>query len=202
VSEPNFPVTRDSMSPAVAHLFVAALRNGLRYLRTRSVTPPSVETVAKGLGCNPGDLPKLIDAAMAYRPASACGVKFRIERGRVFLEDGTDGEGKPLALAVRQVFEHWQLVTGSPRSVLDSKRRTRIETRLREGYTVAELCRAASALSQSPWHNGDNPGRTKYLGIEHAFRDADTVDRWLANSGAGSTDPIEQARMEAATRKA
>lgn len=67
---------------------------------------------------------------------------------------------------------------GSPRSVLDPKRRKIIEARIIEGATVAELQRAIDGCRKSAWHMGENDRSSKYNSIELICRDRAHIERF------------------------
>lgn len=83
-----------------------------------------------------------------------------------------------LGQQAREVFEHWQTVLGHPRAKLDAKRRSRIQARLREGFSVAELKLAIDGVRLSAWHMGDNPDGRTYDGIETILREAAQVEKF------------------------
>lgn len=85
-----------------------------------------------------------------------------------------------VAQNARTVFAHWQKVMGHPRAVLDAKRQRLIEARLKDGYTVEDLCNAITGCSQSPFHMGQNEQGTRYDGIDLICRDGGKVDKFLA----------------------
>jgi len=62
------------------------------------------------------------------------------------------------AKQVRQVFDHWVRVRGKdPKRVqLTTDRKRKIEARLRERYSVADICAAIDGVARSPHHCGEN----------------------------------------------
>lgn len=80
---------------------------------------------------------------------------------------------------IRRVFAHWQTVHGHPTSRLDDKRRTKIRLRLKEGYTVEQLCQAIDGYLKSPFHMGQNAGHKVYDALELMLRDAQHVDQGI-----------------------
>lgn len=61
--------------------------------------------------------------------------------------------------AVTEVFAHWKAVMGKSSARLTPNRRQKIKTRLSEGYTVADLCRAVDGCAGSDFHMGREPGK-------------------------------------------
>lgn len=78
------------------------------------------------------------------------------------------------------VFAHWQKVMGHSKAKLDAKRQRLIEARLKDGYTVEDLCNAITGCSLSPYHMGQNEQGTRYDGIDLICRDGGKVDKFLA----------------------
>lgn len=80
----------------------------------------------------------------------------------------------------REVFEHWQEVMSHPRAKLDDKRRKKVNSRLKDGYTVDDLKQAINGCKKSPHHMGENDRATVYDGLELICRDAEHVDKFIA----------------------
>lgn len=86
--------------------------------------------------------------------------------------------GKPAApRAVLDVFEFWRTDTGRQRTKLDSKRKARIAARLREGFTVGDLCEAIRNRRNDRWLMGLDDSPRVYDGLETLLRDAAQVER-------------------------
>lgn len=81
--------------------------------------------------------------------------------------------------AVRTVFTYWQRVLNHPRAQLDAKREKAIKARLKDGYTVEDLCVAVDGCSRSAYHMGQNDTRTLYNDIELICRDGPKVDGFI-----------------------
>ncbi len=80
----------------------------------------------------------------------------------------------------REVFDHWKLVTKHPKSNMDNKRMTLIIARLHDGYGVDDLKLAALGIANCPWNQGHNPDHRVYDSVELCYRNADQVDRFMA----------------------
>lgn len=98
---------------------------------------------------------------------------------------------------VRTVFEFWRKVMrkrpGELPTKLDAKRRGRIEARLRDGYTVEQLCQAVTGCSLTPHNMGFNDRGTPYNDLELICRDAPHVDRFMATAAkAAPPEPVEE----------
>lgn len=107
--------------------------------------------------------------------------------------------------AVRHVLEHWREVTGKTGCTLTAARRRLVGARLREGYSTAQLCDAASALALSPFHMGQNEQGVPYNDVRHFAGSAERLDRWLAvtpeGQARGAEDMMDKARREAEQRR-
>lgn len=107
---------------------------------------------------------------------------------------------KPLT-SVEAVFDHYR--TYHPRArVIGADERKKIEARLKEGFTVEDLCAAIDGQHRSPHHLGQNKDGKQYLNLELAVRDSSKVNQFLAvpKSGGGADDVIArvQARLDRA----
>lgn len=87
---------------------------------------------------------------------------------------------------VRTVFTYWQKVMGHNRAHLDTKREKNIKARLKDGYSVEDLCRAVDGCKLSPHHMGQNDTRTVYDDIELICRDGSKVDKFMALVARGA----------------
>jgi hypothetical protein len=83
---------------------------------------------------------------------------------------------------VDQVFFHWQQVMQCPRAKLDTKRRTAVQARLKDGYTAADLMQAIDGCRNSDWHMGKNKDGKVFNDLELICRDAGKVDGFMAQT--------------------
>lgn len=86
--------------------------------------------------------------------------------------DAADGSPSNVE-QVRQVFEHYR--KHHPRSqnpAKGSKEWRNVAARLKEGYSVSDLCKAIDGNHLSPHHCGDNDTGTKYHSLELIFRES------------------------------
>lgn len=99
-------------------------------------------------------------------------------------EQQTGLKAKPQTEAevIEGVFAYWQKTMDSPKSMLDDKRRKRIRDALKMGYSPRDLCRAIQGCSLTPHNQGKNDRGQPYLGIHVCLKDADQIDRFIANS--------------------
>ena len=90
--------------------------------------------------------------------------------------------------AAGKVFDHWRRTMGKNASAIFSpERRNKVLARLRDGYSVASLCKAIDGNRASPHHRGENEHRTVYDDLELICRDAKHVDQFIgfAEKAAG-----------------
>lgn len=92
---------------------------------------------------------------------------------------------------VTLILETWRDRFSPRSSVRDRKRRARVEARLDDGRTVAELLKVLDGVERSDWHMGRDP-RTRgkrYIGIETIYRDDAQVDKFLELAGGPAPPP-------------
>jgi uncharacterized protein YdaU (DUF1376 family) len=82
------------------------------------------------------------------------------------------------------VFAYWQEKRGYGKAKLDAKRLKAITSRLKDGYSVEDLCKAIDGIARSPHHMGENDRRTMYDDIELICRDGPKVDNFMKLAGA------------------
>lgn len=105
---------------------------------------------------------------------------------------------------VRAVFDHWLRTCVDARqhgrTKLTDDRRRKIKARLKEGYTVADLCKAIDGFAADPWHRGEHPqNRTPRLGLVTLIKNASKVDDGIARAeklGPPKTKPGSHAAKE------
>lgn len=92
------------------------------------------------------------------------------------------GDSRAVSGDVDAVFRTWVEVTGrdAARTKLTVQRRRKIEARLKEGYTVAELSAAVRGVVRSPFHMGDNDGKVRYDDLTVVLRDGGQVEKFAA----------------------
>ena len=99
---------------------------------------------------------------------------------------------------IREVFSHWRKYHPSAFTQPHSKLKewVKIRQRFEDGYSVAQLCRAIDGIHRSRWHNGENPGNTKYVSLELCLRDAKHVEQFL-----GIADQPDQPLLSEKTQR-
>jgi hypothetical protein len=84
---------------------------------------------------------------------------------------------------VTEIFRHWQKVMGKDsRAKLTQKRKSKISARLKDGFTVQEICRAISGCANSAYHMGQNDSGTIYDDLELICRDDGKLRQFLSIS--------------------
>lgn len=98
------------------------------------------------------------------------------------------------AEAIREVFDYWveKTYTKGRKPILGAKRRSKLNARLSEGYTVEDLKLAVDGVLLSPWHMGDNPSGKKYLDIVTIFRDDAQVEKFMNMADGDELSPDEE----------
>lgn len=81
--------------------------------------------------------------------------------------------------SVLAVFNHWSIIMGHTRARMDLKRAQVIRERMRDGYTIEDLCLAIDGCAASAFHMGENDRRQVYDSITLILRDADHVDKFI-----------------------
>lgn len=90
------------------------------------------------------------------------------------------------------VFAYWQQAMNHPQAKLDAKRDRAIKARLKDGYTVEQLCKAVDGCKLSPHHMGKNDTSTVYDDIELICRDGPKVDKFI---GWVERGPVLQSQL-------
>lgn len=98
--------------------------------------------------------------------------------------------------AIARIWAHYQAaIPGAERQTLEGKRRTIIANALKV-RTEAECIAAIDGLACSPFHNGQNERRKKYLGIQYALKGVgaegndERIDKMAGLSSSSTEDAI------------
>jgi hypothetical protein len=83
---------------------------------------------------------------------------------------------------IRDVFSHWRKYhpRAFPRLHSELKEWKRVADRLKDGYSLAQLCRAIDGIHNSPFHRGENDRNRAYMSLELCMRDASRVEQFMA----------------------
>jgi len=77
---------------------------------------------------------------------------------------------------VGQVFGYWVSKREKSKAKLTAQRKRKIEGRLREGYTVEDLCKAIDGVAYSKHHRGENDEGRVWDDLELICRDGSHVE--------------------------
>lgn len=106
--------------------------------------------------------------------------KTRLDKTKDIKDLSSQPTADPLSNNVIDVFEFWKSTmekTGATK--LDSKRKSKIEQRLKDGYTVEQIKQAIVNCSKTPHNMGHNDRGQKYNDIELICRDAANLERFI-----------------------
>jgi len=119
-------------------------------------------------------------------------------KGREGKGRGREGEktNVPPSGETNEIFSYWQTKMRHPQAKLDAKREKAIKARLKDGYTVGEICEAIDGCLLSDYHMGKNESRTIYDDIELICRDGPKVDRFIKLARQGGQQSDLQAYMD------
>lgn len=82
---------------------------------------------------------------------------------------------------VHRVFDFYKETFNGyfKRLSLTDGRRTKIEARLKSGYTIDDICTAIKNIRKSPFHCGDNDKHMFYATLEFICRNDETLEKWI-----------------------
>jgi uncharacterized protein YdaU (DUF1376 family) len=110
------------------------------------------------------------------------------------------GPTRVIGGSVGMVFTYWQNQRGHEKAKLDDRREKAIKARLKDGYSVEDLCRAVDGIAKSPHHMGQNDSRTVYDDIELICRSAANVDKFRKLAApSGALNPALQHQVDILT---
>lgn len=95
--------------------------------------------------------------------------------------ESSEPEGSPVSKEptdVEKVFSYWQTRFNRQKSILDNKRRSKIQLGLKH-FTVEDLFKAVDAAAVDDWTLGHNPRGKKYDDLVTIFRDVPKIESWL-----------------------
>ena len=90
---------------------------------------------------------------------------------------------------IREVYEYWRDKTGHHQARLLPERAQKIRARLKQGFSVKELCVAIDGCLLSPHHTGDNEAGEQYTWIETIMKNGSSVEKHIERAMEGQ--PIE-----------
>lgn len=111
---------------------------------------------------------------------------------------GKEGEGvQPLVPPngeTGEVFTYWQQKLNHQGAKLDAKREKAIKGRLKDGYTVGQLCQAIDGCAIDPFSQGKNDRQAVFDDIELICRSGPKVDQFIRIAQRGPANGRSQAQ--------
>ncbi|MGF6994625.1 hypothetical protein [Paraburkholderia sp. GAS32] len=157
------------------------------------------ETTSETTSGLQGEASEAVDDCVAPQAASDDDA---IQSG-LFAEDHNPGEQqtgvKTQAEIIGEIFSYWQERMSKPRAKLDDKRRRAIRKAMEWGYAPRDLCRAIQGCSLTPHNMGQNERGEKYDGLELILRNADQIDRFMANASAPPVSTVGMSKSALVT---
>jgi hypothetical protein len=96
----------------------------------------------------------------------------------------------------RKVYEHWKQTCRPNARTFEGKRREKVTARLRESYTVEDLCKAIDGAKKAAYVKDG----VRYDDLELICRDATKVDAFMAKADASAAAALPSKRAEAMPR--
>ena len=112
----------------------------------------------------------------------------------------------PTSEEIERVFSYWQTKTNRPKAKRTVGRIKRIRARLKDGFSVEDLCRVIDFAVQSDFHQGDNENGTRYDWTRNIMGSTEKVEKNLEKVSSKTlqpqstekpTDEIENRMMQA-----
>ena len=89
------------------------------------------------------------------------------------------------------VFEYWQLVLSKQQFSLTPARKTKILSRLRDGFTVDQLKQVIDTVSKDPFYCGENDRGKEYVDFKTIFKTKDKVEEFLFTKKKPTSIPLK-----------
>lgn len=94
----------------------------------------------------------------------------------------------------KQVFDHWTKNHNRPNSKLDEKRKRKIKSALKLGYSQEQICQAIDGCAKSEWHMGGNEDGKIHNDISLILRDAKHIEQFIGYNSTGGNNANAGAR--------
>jgi hypothetical protein len=106
-------------------------------------------------------------------------------------------KAKPFAVESRQVFRYWRAYTQNGDRLRQKVTPTdytmkMIVDRLKENFTVEQLCQAVEGCLANPFNQGKNPDRIFYDSITTIFKSSEKVDLYLSYCERHNVADVEE----------
>jgi hypothetical protein len=127
-----------------------------------------------------GDRLREIGLGPAPDPAAEQGAVVVAQQAHLQPQQATQPapRANPHREAVLRIFDHWRRACDHPQARLTQDRATRIQARLREGYTEQDVLAAVDGCAGSPFHRGENESATRYDDLTLICRNGSTLERF------------------------
>ncbi len=90
-----------------------------------------------------------------------------------------------------QLFEYWKKIMNHPKAKFDCKRQRVIAKALELGFEVSQLQQAIDGCKNTPFNMGQNDRNQVYDDISLIFRDAEHIERFIANADKPAFEQID-----------
>lgn len=85
--------------------------------------------------------------------------------------------------SAKEIFEYWQKIMNHPQSKFTNDRKTKVEARLKEGYTKEQIIQAIDGCASSEHHMGKNDQGTVYDDLTLICRNGSKLEWFMNNIG-------------------
>jgi hypothetical protein len=106
------------------------------------------------------------------------------------IEPAKEPANKYMSSLVLEVFDYWKAALNHPQAKLTPERKKKIEERLSQGYTVAQIKTAIDGCRASPHHMGQNDTGTVYDSIELICRSGDKLEFFISRSNSSGRNKV------------
>lgn len=134
-----------------------------------------------------------------------------VEKGaQVKKSSKPEGESEQLSKQAEQVYQHWLRTTQRTpqRWKFTKERKTKVVARLRDGYSVRDICEAVDYVAESDFHRGDNEQGQRYDDLVTICRNGTKLETYRNSLGVeempgkfrqsgGENDPLAKLRDNA-----
>jgi len=80
---------------------------------------------------------------------------------------------------IKEIFQYWKTTLDHPKARIDEKRKIKIRSALKSGYSVDDIKLAIDGCLASPYHQGENTQSVIYDSLELICRDSEHIDRFI-----------------------
>ena len=80
---------------------------------------------------------------------------------------------------IKEIFQYWKNTLNHPKARIDEKRKIKISSALKNGYSVDDIKLAVDGCLASPYHQGENQQSAIYDSLELICRDSEHIDRFI-----------------------